>query len=121
MDVRLVEVDQEMPIARRAREQILNAFNEGLPPRRIGSAEQLLRFLPRKLQAVQSRADRLATTDDPEPLTNPADQALERPARRRIGARYGRRCRRALGGADGRAEFGRAARAKRGRRPPVRR
>ena len=105
----------------RTREQILNPFNESLPPRRIGSAEQLLRFLPREVQAMQSGADRLATTDDAEPLAHPADQALERPARRRVGARYGRRGRRALGGADGGAEFGGAAQAKKGCRPPVRR
>ena len=121
MDVRFVEVDQEMPIALRAREQILNAFDESLPPRRIGSAEQLLGLLPREVEVVQSRPDRLATTDDAKPLARPADQALECPARRRIGARYRRRCRRALGGADDVAEFSFAVRTKRGRRPPVRR
>ena len=121
MDVRFVEIDEKMPIALCAREQILNPLDEGLPPRRIGPAEQLLRFLPREIQAMQSGADRLATTDDAEALAHPADQALERPAWRRIGADYGRRCRRALGGADRLAEFGGAARAKKGRRPPVRR
>ena len=105
----------------RTREQILNPFNESLPPRRIGSAEQLLRFLPREVQAMQSGADRLTTTDDAEPLAHPADETLERPPRRRIGARYRRRCRRALGRADGVAEFSGATRAKKGRRPPVRR
>ena len=121
MDVRLVEIDQEMAIMLRTREQILNPFNESLPPRRTGSAEQLLRFLPREVQAMQSGADRLATTDDAEPLAHPADQAAQRPARRRVGARYGRRCRHALGGVDGRAEFGLLVRTKKGRRPPVRR
>jgi hypothetical protein len=121
MEVRLVEIDQKMPIALRACPQVLNASDESLPPRRIGSAEPLLRFLPREVEAVQSRADRLATTDDPEPLADPADQALERPARRRIRPGYGRRCRRALGGADDVAEFRFAVRTKKGRRPPVRR
>jgi hypothetical protein len=121
MDVRFVEIDQKMPIALRAREQILNPLDEGLPSRRIGPAEQLLGLLPRQIQAVQSGPDRLATTDDAEALARPADQALECPARRRIGARYRRRCRRALGGADDVAEFSFAVRTKRGRRPPVRR
>jgi hypothetical protein len=121
MDVRFIKIDQQMPIALRAREQILKPLNESLPPRRIGSAEQLLRLLPREVEAVQSGADRLATTDDAKPLARPADQALEGPARRRIGTFYGRRCRRALGDADSLAEFGGAARAKKGRRPPVRR
>src|SRR5918912_546232 len=115
MDVRFIEIDQQMPIALGAREQIVNSFNEGLPPRRIGPAEQLLRLLPREIQAVQGRADRLTATDDAEPLAHPADQALERPARRRIGTVYGRRCRRALGRADSVAEFSGAARAKKGR------
>jgi hypothetical protein len=121
MDVRLVKIDQEMPVMLSARQQSLNPFNEGLPPRRIGSAEQFLRLLPREVQALQSGADCLATTGDAKPLMHPADQTPQRPARRRIGARYGRRCRRALGGADRLAEFGFSARAKRGRRPPVRR
>ena len=121
MDVRFVEIDQEMPIALRAREQILNPLDEGLPSRRIGPAEQLLGLLPRQIQAVQGHPDRLATTEDAEPLAHPADQALERPARRWIGTFYGRRCRRALGGADSVAEFSGATRAKKGRRPPVRR
>jgi hypothetical protein len=47
MDVRFIEIDQEMPVMLSACQQVLNAFNEGLPPRRIGSAEQLLRLLPR--------------------------------------------------------------------------
>ena len=85
MDVRFVEIDQEMPIALRPREQILNPLDEGLPPDRIGSAKQLLGLLPREIQAVQGRPDRLTATDEAEPLACPADQALECPARRRIG------------------------------------
>ena len=49
MDVRLVEVDQEMAVMLRARQQVLNPFNERLPPRRIGPAEQLLRLFPGKI------------------------------------------------------------------------
>ena len=120
VDMRLVEIDQQVPVALGALQQALKLRHKGAPPRRIGPAEQLLRLLPRQLQALQSGADRLATTDDAEALTHPADQALERPARRRIGARYRRRCRRALGGADGLAEPGFEARTK-GGRPPVRR
>jgi hypothetical protein len=120
MDVRFVEIDQEMPVMLGACQQVLNLLDKGLPSRRVGPAEQLLGFLPGQLQAMQSGADRLATTADPEPLAHPADQAPQGPARRRIGARYGRRRRRVLGGADRRAESGFDARAK-GGRPPVRR
>src|SRR5689334_19539076 len=112
MDVRFIEIDQEMPVMLSACQQILNPFHEGLPPpRRIGSTEQLLGLLPRELQAEQGRSDRLAATDA-EPRAHPADQTPQRPARRRIRPCYGRRCRRALGGADRRAEFGLLARAK---------
>src|SRR5206468_4964745 len=56
-----------------------------------------------------------------EALAHPADQAGQGPARRGVGPFYGWGGGRALGGADHRAELGFAARAKKGRRPPVRR
>jgi hypothetical protein len=34
---------------------------------------------------VQNSPDRLAAAHQPEPLADPADQAVQRPARRRIG------------------------------------
>src|SRR3954466_2594163 len=60
VDVRLVHVDQEVLVALGAGQQALELLNKGLPPLRVGSAEKLLGFLPRQLEAVQGRADRLA-------------------------------------------------------------
>jgi hypothetical protein len=70
---------------------------------------------------MQGRADRLAAAPQAEPLADPADQAAQCPARRWIGPGSGRHRGRALGGADRLTEFGFALRAKKGRRPPVRR
>ena len=70
---------------------------------------------------MQGRTDCIATAHQPEVLAGPADQAAQRPARRWVGTNYGWGGRRALGRADHLAEFGFAARAKKGRRPPVRR
>src|SRR3954452_10765170 len=110
-----------MPIALSAGQNILELLDERLSPLRIGPSQQLLGFLPRQLAAVQGRADRLAAAHPPEPLADPADQAAQRPARRRIGRFYGWGGRRALGRADHLAELGFALWAKKGRRPPVRR
>src|SRR5215212_3683364 len=99
----------------------LELLDERLPLRRVGPAQQLLGFLPRQLAAVQSSPDRLATAHSAEALAGPADQAAQRPARGWIRPFYGAGGRRALGRADHLAEFGCAARAKKGRRPPVRR
>src|SRR5215207_10128262 len=121
MDVRLIHIDHEMPIALSAGQNIPELLDKGLPPLRIGPAQKLLGFLPRQLEAVQSSPDRLAAAHQPEPLADPADQAVQRPARGRISANDGRRRGRALSGADRLAEFGCALWAKKGRRPPVRR
>jgi hypothetical protein len=121
MDVRLVEKDHEMLIALGSREQVSNALDERLPSLRVGPTQKLLGLLPRQLEAVQSSTDRLATTHQPEPLAGPRDEAAQRPARRGIGPNDGRRGGRALSGADRLAEFASAVRAKKGRRPPVRR
>src|SRR3954469_11325055 len=90
MDVCLVEKDHEMLVALGSREQVSNALDERLSPLRVGPAQQLLGFLPRQLEAVQGRADRLATAPQPEPLAGPRDKAAQRPARRwtlrRLGA-----------------------------------
>src|SRR4051812_36549410 len=110
-----------MPIALGAIQHALELLDERLSPLRIGPAQQLLGLLPRQLEAVQGRADRLATAHQPEPLAGPADQAAQRPAWRRIGPGSGRRRGRALSGSDRLAEFGFARRANKGRRPPVRR
>ena len=121
MDVRLIHIDHEMPIALGALQHALELLDERLPPLRVGPAEQLLGLLPRQLAAVQDRADRLATAPQPKALADPMDEAAQGPARGWISPFEGRRRGRALGGADHLAEFGFAARAKKGRRPPVRR
>src|SRR4051812_33390360 len=110
-----------MPIALSAGQNISELLDKGLPVLRIGPSQQLLGFLPRQLAAVQGRADRLATAPQPEALADPANEAAQGPARRRIGPFSRWRRGRALSGADRLAEFGLALRAKRGRRPPVRR
>src|SRR3954454_15387923 len=110
-----------MPIALGALQHALELLDKGLPPLRVGPAQQLLGFLPRQLAAVQDHADRLATAQQAEALAHPADQAAQRPAWRRIRPGSGRRRGRALGGADRLAEFGCAVQAKKGRGPPVRR
>src|SRR3954469_12429051 len=121
MDVRLIHRDQEMPIALSPGQNIPELLDKGLPPLRIGPAEQLLGFLPRQLEAVQGCADRLAAAHQPEGLAQPADKAAQRPAWRWIRPGSGWRRGRALGCTDRLAEFGFALWAKKGRRPPVRR
>jgi hypothetical protein len=120
MDVRLIQVDQKVPVALGIGQHVLELLDKRLPPRRVGPAEQLLGLLPAQAQAVQGGADRLAAADPAEPLAHPADQALERPAGCRIGAGYGWGGGGAPSGADGLAKAGFEAGAK-GGRPPVRR
>jgi hypothetical protein len=110
-----------MPIALSAGQNILELLNERLSPLRVSPAQQLLGLLPRQREAVQGRADRLATAHEPEPLTRPIDEAAQGPARRGVGPFYGWGGRPALGRADHLAEFGFTLWAKKGRRPPVRR
>src|SRR3954454_16629827 len=110
-----------MPIALGAGQHALELLDERLSPLRIGPAQQLLGLLPRQLAAGEGRAGRLATAPQAEALAPPADQAAQRPARGWIRPFDGAGGRRALGRADHLAEFGFAARAKKGRRPPVRR
>src|SRR5689334_24516173 len=109
-----------MSIALGARQHALELLEERLPSLRVSPAQQLLGFLPRQLAAVQSSPDRLAATHQPEALAGPADQTAQGPARRWIGPFSGGGGRRALGRADHLAELGFVARAKKGRRPPVR-
>src|SRR3954453_5321991 len=95
-----------MSIALSAGQNILELLKERLPLRRVGPAQQLLGFLPGQREAVQGRADRLATAPQPEALAHPANEAAQRPARRWISPGSGWRRGRALGGADRLAEFG---------------
>src|SRR3954462_6810221 len=110
-----------MPIALSAGQNILELLKERLSPLRVGPAQQLLGLLPGQREAMQGRTDRLATAPQPKALAHPANEAAQRPARRWISANDGRRRGRALSGADRLAQFTFAARAKKGRRPPVRR
>src|SRR5215217_7771800 len=119
--MRLIHIDQEVLVTLGAGQHALEPLDKGLPPLRIGPSQQLLGFLPRQLEAVQSRPDRLATAPQPEALADPANEAAQRPARRRISANDGRRRGHALSGADRLAQFSLTVRAKKGRRPPVRR
>ena len=63
---------------------------------------------------MKGGADRLPATGPAEPLAHPADQTAQRPARRRIGASYGRGRGGALGGTDRLAKAGFDLRAKGG-------
>src|SRR5215210_6236735 len=110
-----------MSIALGALQHALELLDERLSLLRVSPAEQLLGFLPRQLAAVQNSPDRLAAAHQAEALADPANEAAQGPAWRGIRPFSGWGGRRALGGADGLAEFGFALRAKKGRRPPVRR
>ena len=59
MDVRLVEVDQQMPLPLGVGPQVAGPLDERQPTLRGGPTEQLLGLLPRQLQAVQGGADGL--------------------------------------------------------------
>src|SRR5215213_1204521 len=104
-----------MLVALGALQHALELLEERLSPLWVGPAQQLLGFLPRQLEAVQGRSDRLATAPQPKALAHPRDKAAQGPARRWISPGSGRRRGRALGGADNLAEFGCAVRAKKGR------
>jgi hypothetical protein len=119
VDVGLVYVDQQMPIALGAVQHALELLDKGLPPLWIGPAQQLLGFLPRQLEAVQGRSDRLTAAEAAEALAHKRHQPLEGEAGRRVGAIYGRSGCPALGGVHDLAEAGLDLGAK-GGRPPVR-
>ena len=119
VDVRFVQVDQQMAVMLGSCQEILDPLDKGLPALRIGPAEQLFGFLPGQLQAMQGGADRLAAAGPAELLTHPANQTAQRPARRWIGSGYGRGCGGSLGGTDRLTKAGFDLRAK-GGRPPVR-
>src|SRR5215213_8173320 len=117
MDMGLVEVDQLMPVALSGDQPRAQPRDEGLPPRGIGTAEQLLGFLPREAEPVQGGADGLAAAWAGESRSHKADQPPERPARLRVGAAYRRPGRVSLGSADLRTERGLDLGAKGGRPP----
>src|SRR3954463_4592173 len=117
VDVGLVEIDQPVLVALGGDQYRAQPRDEGLPPRGIGTAEQLLGFLPRQAEPVQGGADGLAAAPAGKPRPHKADQPLERPARLRVGAGYGRPGRISLRGADRRTECGLDLWAKGGRPP----
>src|SRR3954469_11132677 len=80
VDVRFVQVDQEMAVALGTGEEILDLLDKGLPALRIGSAEQLFGLLPRQSQTMKGGADGLAAAGLAEPLAHPADQTAQRGA-----------------------------------------
>src|SRR4051812_12783948 len=110
-----------MPIALGALQHALERLDKGPPPPPGRPAAQLLGPPPRRLAAVKARADRLATAPQPKALADQRDEAAQGPAGGWISPFEGWGGRRALGGADPLAEFGFAAGARKGRRPPVRR
>ena len=120
MDVGLIQLDEKVLVTLGRGQHALQLLDERLPPHRVGPAEQLLGLLPAQIETVQSRPDRLAAAGGAEAFAHPADQALEGPAMRRVGASYGRGSGGALGGADGFAKASLDAGTK-GGRPPVRR
>src|SRR3954462_15976860 len=67
MDVGLVEIDQLMPVALGGGQYWAQPGDEGLPPRGIGTAKQLLGLLPRQPEPVKSGADGLAAARAGEP------------------------------------------------------
>ena len=101
-----------MPVARGTVEHRFEIVQESLALGRIGPAQQLLGLLPGQLQAMQGGADRLAAAGPAKPLTHPANQTAQRPARRWIGSGYRRGCGGALGGTDCFAKGGLDLRAK---------
>src|SRR3954465_8942687 len=136
MDVRLIHIDHEMPIALSAGQHVLELLDKGLPPLGVGPAEQLLGFLPRQLssttacfhdsllprqrEAVQGCADRLAAAAAAAALAHRQHQPLQGPPWCRVGPLSGWGGGRTLGGADGVSKRRRNLSAK-GGRPPVRR
>jgi hypothetical protein len=119
VDVSLIEIDQEVAVALSAGQQVLEAVDESLSLLRIRSTEQLFGLLPRQSEAVQGRADGLATDAEAEALAHERHQAPEGEAGGRVGAVYGRRGRRTLGRAHDLTETGHGPGTK-GGRPPVR-
>src|SRR3954447_8286135 len=81
MDVGLIKVDQPVPVALGGGQHRAHPRDEGLPPRGIGTAEQLLGLLPRQAEPVQGGADTLAAARAGESRSHKANQPPERPAR----------------------------------------
>src|SRR3982751_6723517 len=84
VDVRLIQVDQLMPIALGLLQQRTQVFDKRRASLGVGAAEQLLGLLPGQLKPMQGGADGLAAAEAAKPLLHQSDQTLERPAWLRI-------------------------------------
>lgn len=120
VDMGLVEVNQLVVVALGGVQKWMQVCEERFPPRGIGTAEQLLGFLPRQLEPVQGGADALAATAPAKPVPHEPRQAPQGPAWLRISPGYGWAGGLLLRGADGLTKGRGDLRAK-GGRPPVRR
>src|SRR4051794_28930341 len=79
MDVRLIQIDQQMLVALGAVQHALELLDKRLSPLRIGPAEQLLGLLPRQLAAVQGPPGRLAAAPQGAPPPGPTAPTAPRP------------------------------------------
>ena len=120
VDVRLIEIDQLMPIPLRIVQQRAQLFDQPHPPRGIGTPKQLSGLLPRQIEPVQGDTDGLAAIEAVKPRMHEPDQTLERPAWLRISPDYRWRGRLPLSGTDCFVE-GSLDLWTTGGRPPVRR
>src|SRR5215213_5010257 len=84
MDVRFIEVDQQMPVVLGTRQQIPELLDEGLPPPRVGPAEQLLGLLPRQPQAW--RAARIVSRQRVRPNASSTQPTRRRRVQRGAGS-----------------------------------
>lgn len=118
VDVSLIEVNHLVVVPLGGVQKRTQVFDECFPPLGVGSAEQLLGFLPGQLEPVQGSADGLAAAALPKPVPHEPGQAPQGPAWLRISPGYGWAGGMLLRGADGLAEGGGDVWAK-GGRPPV--
>src|SRR5215218_5533303 len=84
VDVRLVQIDQVVPVALGLIEQRTQLLDEHIALLRIGAAEQLFGFLPGQVEPPQGRTDGLTAAEAAKPLMHQPHQAFERPAWLRI-------------------------------------
>jgi hypothetical protein len=75
MNMRLVQVNQQMTVARGAVQHRLQALQQGLP---LGRVEQLPGLLPGQFQPMQRGADGLPAHPPTNPLLDPLHQPPQR-------------------------------------------
>jgi hypothetical protein len=74
MNMRLIQINQKMPPIRGIFQQALDLGDEGRSAFRIRTSQQLLGFLPGKLQPLQCPAERFTSTAPAELLLDPVRQ-----------------------------------------------